>query len=61
MIIELAARKALESDGNDSIGVGVQLQQAVGRHYQFTVEGFGALLEGGDERYGSRVEMAVQY
>jgi len=61
VIFEIAGRKDLSGNGFDSLGFGVQLQQAVGRHVQLTTEAFYTLNEVGDDGLGARVEVQVVY
>lgn len=61
LIMEIAGRKDLSGNGFDSLGFGLQLQQAVGQHFQFTYEAFYTLNEVGDNGLGGRVEMQVVY
>lgn len=61
LIMEIAGRKDLSGNGFDSLGFGLQLQQAVGQHFQFTYEAFYTLNEDRDDGLGGRVEMQIVY
>jgi len=61
LIMEVAGRHDLSGDGFDSIGIGAQLQQAIGRHVQLTFETFYAFNEGRDNGSGARAEIQVVY
>lgn len=61
LILELAGRHDLGGDDFDSVGVGFQLQQAVGQHVQLQFEGFYTLNEGRDDSSGLRAEVQVVY
>ena len=61
LIMEIAGRKDLSGNGFDSLGFGLQLQQAVGQHFQLTYEAFYTLNENRDDGLGGRVEIQVVY
>ena len=61
LILEVAGRHDLSGDGFDSLGLGFQLQQAVGQHVQLQFEGFYAFNEGRDDGAGGRAEVQVVY
>jgi len=61
LILEVAGRHDISGDGFDSIGIGAQLQQAIGRHVQLTFETFYAFNEGRDNGSGARAEIQVVY
>ena len=61
LIMEVAGRHDLSGDGFDSIGIGAQLQQAIGRHVQLTFETFYAFNEGRHNGSGARAEIQVVY
>jgi hypothetical protein len=57
LILELAARKDTDGEGFDSLGVGFQLQQAIGQHIQLQPEAFYAFNEGQSDGSGFRFEV----
>ena len=61
LILEIAGRHDLSGNGFDSLGLGFQLQQAVGRHVQLQLEGFYVLNEGREDGLGARFEFQVVY
>jgi hypothetical protein len=61
LILEIAGRHDLSGDGFDSLGLGAQLQQAVGRHVQLTFESFYAFNEDRDNGSGARAEIQIVY
>lgn len=61
LILEAAARHDLSGEGFDSLGLGFQLQQAVGRHVQLQFESFYAFNEDRDDGFGARAEVQVVY
>ena len=61
IIFELAGRHDLSGDGFDSLGVGFQLQQAVGQYVQLQLESFYTINEVGDDGSGFRAEVQVVY
>jgi hypothetical protein len=61
LILEIAGRHDLSGDGFDSLGLGAQLQQALGRHVQLTFESFYAFNEDRDNGSGARAEIQIVY
>jgi hypothetical protein len=63
MILEVAGRKRYTNGAanQNSIGVGVQVQQAIGQHFQVQAETFYALREGDSNNTGARLELLVVY
>ncbi|MGI9479029.1 MAG: hypothetical protein ACR2PI_20165 [Hyphomicrobiaceae bacterium] len=61
LILEVAGRYDLSGEGFNSLAVGFQLQQAVGRHVQLQLESFYAFNEGRDDGAGARFEIQVVY
>ncbi len=61
LILEIGGRHDLGGEGIDTIGVGFQLQQAVGRHTQLELEGFYTFNEGLDDGSGIRAEIQIVY
>jgi hypothetical protein len=63
MIFEIAGRQSLRSDGLgvNSLGFGVQYQQAVGQHAQLTLESFYTINENLDDGLGARAEIQIIY
>lgn len=61
LILEVAGRHDLSGNGLDTVGVGFQLQQAVGRHAQLTFEGFYTVNEELDDGAGGRAEIQFIY
>jgi hypothetical protein len=61
LALEIAARKDTDDGDADALGVGFQLQQAFGRHYQLQVEAFYSVLENSDDATGARVEFLIVY
>lgn len=61
LILEVAGRHDLSGDGFDSLAMGFQLQQAVGRHVQLQFESYYAFNEGRDNGFGARAEVQVVY
>ncbi len=61
LILEVAGRHDLSGEGEDSLGLGFQLQQAVGRYVQLTFEGFYTFNEISDDGAGLRAELQVVY
>ena len=61
LILEIAGRKDLSGNGFDSLGLGFQLQQAVGQYVQLTFEGFYTFNEGREDGSGVRAEMQIVY
>ncbi|MFP6748566.1 MAG: hypothetical protein VCD66_13330, partial [Alphaproteobacteria bacterium] len=66
LIIELAGRKDYDDDGStsediDSLGIGFQLQQAVGRHVQLQFEAFYTGNDSLPDGSGARFEIQIVY
>lgn len=61
LILEVAGRHDLAGTGFDSLGLGFQLQQAVGQHVQLQLEGFYTFNEGREDGTGARAEVQVVY
>ncbi len=63
MIFEIAGRQSLRKDGLgvNSLGFGVQYQQAVGQHAQLTLESFYTINENFDDGLGARAEIQIVY
>ncbi len=61
LILEVAGRHDLGGQGFDSLGLGFQLQQAVGQHVQLQLEGFYTFNEGREDGSGARAEVLVVY
>ncbi|MCH9019262.1 MAG: hypothetical protein IIA73_02720 [Proteobacteria bacterium] len=61
LILELAGRHDTDGDGFDSLGVGFQLQQAVGQHVQLQLEGFYTGNDSRDNGSGARFEILIVY
>ena len=61
LILEVAGRHDYDGDDFDSLGLGFQLQQAVGRHFQLQLEGFYTFNERRDDGTGGRFEILVVY
>ncbi len=61
LVLEVAGRHDYGSDGFDSLGLGFQLQQAVGQHVQLRLESFYTFNEGRDDGTGGRFEVQVIY
>lgn len=61
LALEIAGRKDTSGIGNDDIGLGFQLQQAIGQNYQFQIEGFYTAQENRGDASGARVEFLVVY
>ena len=61
MIFEIAGRHDLSGTGFDSLGFGVQYQQAIGRHAQVTLESFYTINENLDDGLGARAEIQFIY
>ncbi len=62
IIFEIASRYDLSGTGFDSLGFGVQLQQAIGRHIQLQLETFYVFNnEGREDGSGARLEVQVVY
>lgn len=61
LILEVAGRHDLGGKGFDTLGLGFQLQQALGRRVQLTFESFYAFNEGRNDGAGARAEVQVVY
>jgi hypothetical protein len=61
LVLEIAGRKDTGGKGFDSLGLGFQLQQALGQHYQVQLEGYYALQEDRTDSSGARLELLVVY
>lgn len=63
VIFEIAGRQSLRNDGLgvNSLGFGVQYQQAVGQHAQLTLESFYTINENFDDGLGARAEIQIVY
>ncbi|MGI9406605.1 MAG: hypothetical protein ACR2O4_09550, partial [Hyphomicrobiaceae bacterium] len=61
LILEIAGRHDLAGTEFDSLGMGFQLQQAVGQHVQLQLEGFYTFNEGREDGSGARAEVQVVY
>ena len=61
LILELAGRHDYGGDGFDSLGLGFQLQQAVGQNIQLQFESFYTINEDRDDGTGARTEVLFIY
>ena len=61
LILEVASRKATKSAKTDALGLGFQLQQAVGRRLQLQLESFYTFQEQQNDASGIRFEVQVVY
>jgi hypothetical protein len=63
LVLELATRKDISGDADkvDSLAVGFQMQQAIGRHFQVQLEGFYAFVENQKDSTGMRLELQIVY
>lgn len=62
LILEMAGKHDYEdADDNSSLGLGFQLQQAVGQHVQLQLEGFYTFNSEQDDGAGARFEVQVVY
>jgi hypothetical protein len=63
LVLELATRKDISGDADkvDSLAVGFQMQQAIGRHFQVQLEGFYAFVENQKNSTGMRLELQIVY
>jgi len=61
LVMEVAARHDYDDDGFDQLGVGFQLQHAVGQYVQLTFEAFYSLNEDRQDGSGARAEIQVLY
>jgi hypothetical protein len=60
LILEIASRKATKGE-SDALGLGFQLQQAVGRRIQLQLESFYTFQENQNDASGMRFEVQVVY
>jgi len=61
LVLEMATRKDYSGSGVDSLGLGFQMQQAFGRHFQVQLEGFYSFVEDRDNASGARLELQIVY
>lgn len=61
LVLEMAGRRDFSGDGIDQLGLGFQLQQAVGQNVQLQLEGFHTLNETQDDVFGGRFEILFVY
>ena len=61
LILEVAGRHDTDGDGFDQLGLGFQLQQAIGRYAQAQMEAFYTFNEDRDDGSGARFELLVVY
>ena len=61
LILEIASRKDTKSGNSDALGLGFQLQQAVGRRIQLQLESFYTFQEERNDASGMRFEVQVVY
>ena len=61
LILEIAGRHDTDGDGFDQLGLGFQLQQAIGQHVQAQLEAFYTFNEDRDDGTGTRFELLVVY
>ena len=61
IILEVAAKHDYNGDSFDSVGLGFQLQQAVGRHVQLQLESFYVVNSERDDASGARAEIQIIY
>ncbi len=61
LILEVAGRHDTDGAGFDQLGLGFQLQQAIGRRVQVQLEAFYTFNEGRDDGSGTRLELLVVY
>jgi len=61
LILEVAGRHDTGNDSFDQLGLGFQLQQAIGRYAQVQLEGFYTFNEDRDNGSGARAELLVVY
>ncbi len=61
LILEIGGRHDFEGDDSNTLGVGFQMQQAFGRHFQLQFEAFYAYNDEQDDGSGGRVELLVVY
>ena len=61
LALKIAGKKDTSNDAEDDLGLGFQLQQAIGQHYLVQLEGFYTFQESRDDASGARVEFLVVY
>ena len=61
LILELSTKKDFSGDGNDSLGIGYQLQQAIGQYVQLQLESFYTFNNQISDGAGARFEVLVVY
>jgi hypothetical protein len=61
LVLEVAGKHDYDGRGFSSIGTGFQLQQAVGRYVQLTLEGFYVINAERDDGIGTRAEMQLVF
>jgi len=61
IIFEISGRKDTNGGETDALGVGFQLQQAVGRYVQITAESFYTIQSSENDDSGMRLELQVVY
>ena len=61
IIFEIGGRKDTNGGETDALGVGFQLQQAVGRYVQITAESFYTIQSSENDASGMRLELQVVY
>ena len=61
LILEIAGRHDYDGQGFDQLGIGFQLQQAIGRYIQAQLEGFYTFNGERDDGAGARAELLIVY
>ena len=61
LILEIAGRHDYDGQGFDQLGIGFQLQQAIGQHIQAQLEGFYTFNGERDDGVGARAELFIVY
>ena len=61
LILEIAGRHYYDGQGFDQLGIGFQLQQAIGQHIQAQLEGFYTFNGERDDGVGARAELFIVY
>ena len=61
LILEIAGRHDYDGQGFDQLGLGFQLQQAIGQHIQAQLEGFYTFNGERDDGVGARAELFIVY
>lgn len=61
LILEIAGKHDYDGKGFDSLGLGFQLQQAIGQHVQAQLEAFYAFNGERDDASGGRAELLIVY